>query len=125
MVKGRLSGIISGLLGVLGVYTGVVGYLSHTRQGFLAMGVLCLLMCLQSFSGANKEACAWLARAFACVVGAYGLLDILTGKPEERLAFLIFVGLLFVALIVLFAITHAKEHRWRRGGAQALPPEGG
>jgi heme A synthase len=127
MVKGRLSGITSGLLGVLGVYAGIVSYLSHPHSGIplLAMGVLSLLMCLQSFSGASKEARAWIAWALVCVVIAYGLLDIFTGKPEERWAFLIFAGLLFVALIVLFTITHAKGYRWRREDAKTLPPEGG
>ena len=125
MVQGRVSGIISGLLGVLGVYAGIVGYPSSLTHGFLAMGVLCLLMCLQSFSGASKEARAWIAWAFACVVLAYGLLDTLTGKPEKRLAFLIFVSLLFVALIVLFTITHAKERKRRRDDAQTSPPGGG
>jgi hypothetical protein len=41
------------------------------------------------------------------------------------LVFLIFVGLLFVALIALFTIMHAKGYRRRRDDAQTLPRGGG
>jgi hypothetical protein len=127
MVKGKLCGITSGILGVLGIYAGITSYLSHPDPGvlLLAMGVLSFLMCLQSFSGTSKEARAWMVWALGCVAIAYGLLDILTGKPEERWAFLIFIGLLFVAVIVFFAITHAKGYRWRRDDPKTLPPVGG
>ena len=127
MVKGRLSGIISGLLGVLCAYAGIVSYLSHPNPDILlfAIGILSLLMCLQSFSGASKEARAWMGWAFGWVVIAYGLLEILTGKTEERWALLIAAGLLIVVLIVFFIITYTKGYRWRRDDAKTLPPEGG
>jgi len=122
MIKGRSSGIISGLLGALGIYMGLVGHDQH--PGLLAMGLLLLLICLQSFSGASEEACAWMASALAAVTSVYGLLEIWTRRPEEGWAFLISAGLLLVALIVLFTIAHAKGYRWRREGAKTSPPGG-
>jgi hypothetical protein len=68
-----------------------------------------------------REGRIWIMRGLGCVAIAYGLFDIFTGKPEGRWAFLAFAGVLFVALILLFTIMHAKGYWWRRGAAKTLP----
>jgi hypothetical protein len=70
---------------------------------------------------AGKDARAWVMKALGCAAVAYGAFDILTGKPEERLAFLIFIGLLSVGLIILFTVMHAKGYWWKKPDAKTSP----
>jgi hypothetical protein len=70
---------------------------------------------------AGKDARVWVMKALGYAAVAYGAFDILTGKPEERLAVLIFIGLLSVGLIILFTIMHAKGYWWKKPDTKTSP----
>ncbi|HEX4964153.1 MAG TPA: hypothetical protein VF173_25230 [Thermoanaerobaculia bacterium] len=68
----------------------------------------------------GRDVRAWIMKALAWTAVAYGLFDILTGKPEELWAFLLFMGVLSVGLTILFTIMRAKGGWWRRDEAKTL-----
>jgi hypothetical protein len=61
-------------------------------------------------------------RASGYAAIAYGVFDILTGKPEDRFAFLAFAGALSIGLFIFFTVMHVKGYRWIRDDAKTSPP---
>jgi hypothetical protein len=129
MMKRTLFSFFLCVVGAFTVYFGVVGYLHNPQSDglFLAksifsclIGALCILGSLQSFSKASRGSRATTFWVLMSTVWVYGTLDLLTGDPDERLAFLVFMGLLAFLLLTLFAVALVRAFGWRRGGAKAL-----
>lgn len=105
-----------GLLGAFLAYSGIVGYLSHPqpRSPQLAMGVLSLLICLQSLAGASREAQFWMALALTSVASVYGFLELSAEDPDVFWLFLAFGGVVTAIFVSFFTISRAKGYNWRR-----------
>jgi high-affinity Fe2+/Pb2+ permease len=110
MPKSKVLGIFAGLLAALAAYFGIVDYLGDPQPhgSLLAMGVLLLFLCLQSLSGASREAQYWMAMALGTVSSAYGFLELFTKDPDQFWTFLAFAGLLFIVVIVV--LWRRKDH---------------
>jgi hypothetical protein len=115
MTKWKVFGIFIGLLGAFLVYSGVVGYLGHPQPygSQLAMGILSLLLCLESLAGASREAQSWTALALTSVAGTYGLLELSTEDPNLFWALLAFAGVV-AAIFIGISIYRAPGNSWRR-----------
>ena len=133
MSKRKLFAIAVGIFGAFTVYRGVAGFFSSPpvsslvlgRQTLMCLsGALWLILGWQLFSGASREALFRSNTVWLSTFCAYAMLDMFIKNRDEFWVVLVVMGVLFLAMIIFFAIMHGRGYRWRRTDAKALPSAG-